>query len=165
MTMKTTLSTLIAAAVLSAGAAHAATETDTIAVTAEVVAACAIDTANDLGFGSYNPVSGTAVDASASIGVRCTNGHPYSIGLDLGANADTTTRRMVHGTNAAQFLTYELYSDAGRTTVWGNADGSWVTETGSGSEQTQTIYGRIAASQGTAEIGNYSDTVTVTVTY
>ncbi len=165
MNLKTSLSALIVATLTAAGAASAATATDSIAVTATVVAACAIDTANDLGFGDYNPVSGTAFDATASIGVRCTNGHPYSIGLDLGANADGSTRRMVHATDAAQFLTYELYSDAGRTAVWGDADPEWVSETGSGSEQTKTIHGRIAASQGSAEIGSYSDLVTVTVTY
>ena len=75
MNLKTPLSALIAATLAAAGAASAATVGDSIAVTATVVAACAIDTANDLGFGDYNPVSGNAVDASASIGVRCTNGY------------------------------------------------------------------------------------------
>lgn len=163
---KTSLSLAVAGLLVSAGAVSAATVTDTFQVTAEVTAACVIDTTGALAFGAYNSVSGAAIDGSTTVGVRCTNGHPYDIGLNLGANADVSARRMVHSTEAAAFLGYQLYSEATRATVWGDAVGTTtVAETGNGAEQTKTIYGRIAADQFVATKGTYADTITITVTY
>ena len=59
---------------------------------------------------------------------------------------------------------YFLYSDSTRTTNWGNTSGTWVSATGTGVAQVMTVYGRIPANE-SALIGNYSDTVTVTITF
>jgi spore coat protein U-like protein len=70
---------------------------------------------------------------------------------------------MVSGGNT---LNYSLFSNAGRTTNWGNNIGTdTVAGTGTGALQTLTVYGRIPASQTTAPVGSYSDTITVTVTF
>ena len=137
-----------------------ATTTSTFQVTATVASSCTV-TATSLAFGNYTLAQ---LDGSSTITATCTNGTTYTIGLDAGsfAGATTSTRRMT-GPSAAG-LSYSLFSDSGRTTNWGNVAGSWVSGTGTGAAQVLTVYGRIPANQ-TALIGNYTDTVTVTVTF
>jgi spore coat protein U-like protein len=68
-------------------------------------------------------------------------------------------------TNGGNAVTYSLYFDSGRTTVWGNTIGTdTVAATGSGSSQSYTVYGRVPA-QSTPGPAAYADTITVTVTY
>ncbi len=137
-----------------------ATTTSTFQVTATVASSCTV-TATSLAFGNYTLAQ---LDSSSTITATCTNGTTYTIGLDAGsfAGATTSTRRMT-GPSAAG-LSYSLFSDSGRTTNWGNVAGSWVSGTGTGAAQVLTVFGRIPANQ-TALIGNYTDTVTVTVTF
>ncbi len=142
-----------------APAAYAATTTTTFDVTATVPTSCSVSAGGALAFGSY---TGTQIDQTTTVSVTCTNGGSYTVGLDDGLYVDTTQRRMKHGT--ADYLNYELYSDSGRTTRWGNATGSWVSDTGTGSAQSKTVYGRLAGSQSLI-VGSYTDTITVTVTY
>lgn len=136
----------------------AGTATGTFTVSATVAASCTV-TANNLAFGSYTLAQ---IDATSTVTVTCTNGTTYSIGLGPGSftGATVSTRRM--SGPSATGLSYFLYSDTGRTAVWGNTAGSMVTGTGSGAAQTLTVYGRIPADQA-AQIGTYSDTITVTV--
>lgn len=146
-----------------AGEALAATDTDTFQVTATVVSSCDVDAA-DMGFGSYDPVSATPLDASTTMQVRCTNGTGYVIALNpgTGSGATTASRRMTNGANT---LSYSLYQDVGRTALWGQSGGvDTVAGTGNGAAQNLTIYSRAPAYQ-TAPAGAYADTITVTLTY
>jgi spore coat protein U-like protein len=100
--------------------------------------------------------------------VQCTNGTDYQIGLGFSANANSTQRRMKHGTNA-EYVNYDLFTDAGFTTAWGDTvdvdtNGYSTRKTGDGAAQTYTVYGRVPV-QTVPTPGSYSDTVTVTVTY
>ncbi len=63
-------------------------------------------------------------------------------------------------------LTASVPVDASRSTVWGDGSSSTQTHggTGTGSNQSVTIYGRVAALTGVVP-GSYADTVTVTVSY
>jgi spore coat protein U-like protein len=65
--------------------------------------------------------------------------------------------------NGAATLGYQLYSNALRTTVWDDAAGQ-VAGTGTGSNQSLTVYGRLPSVTG-AVPGTYTDTVVVTITY
>ncbi len=67
---------------------------------------------------------------------------------------------------AGQYLTYTLYSNAGRTTTWGDGTtyGAQVSGTGSGANQSLTVYGRVPASQSPTP-GSFTDTVVVTLSY
>ncbi len=138
-------------------AALAATATTSFTVTTTVPATCSV-TATNLSFPDY---LGAAVDGESAITVKCTNTTAYTVGLDDGANPSGTQRRMTSGGNT---LNYELYSNSGRTTRWGNASGSWVAGTGNGTNQTLPVYGQIPAGQN-LYIGSYLDTINVTVTY
>lgn len=152
-----------AIAVLFVGAADAATTTTTFTVQMTITSSCVINSAGTLDFGSTGVLSAN-VDQTSSIQVQCTNTTPYNIGLDEGAGSGATVaaRKM---SNGADTVTYSLYSDAGRTTVWGNTIGvNTVSGTGSGAAQDFTVYGRVPP-QTTPAAASYADTVTVTVTY
>lgn len=138
--------------------------TDTFDVTATVIDSCTLTAGNTLAFGNYDPNSGTDLDGQTTISVSCTNGTTADLALDVGSNADVSTRRMADVTNGTSFLEYELYSDTGRTTVWGTGVDA-VTYTGQGvlSAENQTVYGRVPSGQDVT-VESYSDTVTVTLT-
>lgn len=158
-----TAAALLSAAYALCAPARAGTDTDTMAVTATVVASCDV-AANDLDFMTYDPVSGSPVDASATLEITCTNGAAYVVALDegVGAGATIAARRMTSGSDT---LAYSLYRDASRSQLWGETNGvDTVAGTGSGTQQTLTVYGRAPTAQ-TSPAGSYADTVTVTVTY
>jgi len=153
---------LIGVASLFAGTAVQA-QSDTFNVTANVGDACSVS-ATDLGFGAYDPLSATDTDASSTMDVTCTLSTAYNVGLDAGTGtgATTTTRVMEDGSNQ---LNYILSQNVGHTTNWGNNAGvDTVAGTGSGSAQSLTVYGRIAALQ-SVPAGSYADVITVTVTF
>jgi spore coat protein U-like protein len=133
-----------------------------LAVTATVVANCSVS-AGTLAFGNYDPTAGSPVDATASVGVTCTQGTVASVGLDTGTFGSGGQRRMSDG---SAFLAYDLFKDAGRTDPWGDSGGARLTLAAAPSSAARavTVYGRVAASQDLA-IGAYTDTVVVTVTF
>lgn len=145
-----------------ASPARAAIAQNTLTVSANVIASCSIDAAS-LAFGNYD--SAAALNGTGTVTVNCNQGTTYWIGLNLGANASGSTRRMQL---AGSFLSYELYRDAGRSQVWDNADpgasGHLVAAT-TGAQPAITIYGQIPASQIVPTGNNYTDTVTMTVNF
>jgi len=146
-----------------AGLSLAATSTSTFTVQVTIAAACTIISASTLDFGSQGVLNAN-VDQTSTLQVQCTNTTPYNIGLNAGTGSGATVaaRKMTGGGNA---VTYSLYSDSGRTSVWGNSIGTdTVAGTGNGSAQSYTIYGRVPP-QTTPAPGTYTDTVTITVTY
>ena len=155
---------LAALAFVLARPARAGTATNTLTVSANVLGICTIDPAA-LDFGNYDSTAN--VDVSTNITVRCTQGSSYWIGLGLGSNFTGTTRRMVNG--GANYLTYELYRDAGRTQVWDNADPAPTPPHSSATDPgyaayTTPVYGRIAAAQ-IVPMGAYGDSVVMTVNF
>jgi spore coat protein U-like protein len=149
---------------IASSGADASTQSTTFSVTATVLASCSVS-AGTLAFGSYTPTSGSPSDASSTLNVVCTNGTTYTVALDGGATANNVAARQMNDTNS-HMLAYGIYKDSARATIWGDGTGSTVTQsgTGTGALQPFTAYGRVAASQ-FASAGNYTDTVTVTVSY
>ena len=142
---------------------YAATATTTMTVQVSITATCTINSASTLNFGTQG-VLATNVDQTSTLQLTCTNTTPYNIGLDAGTGTGATvaTRKLTSGANT---VNYTLYSNSGRTTVWGNTVSTdTVAGTGNGSGQSYTVYGRIPA-QTTPAPGSYTDTITVTVTY
>lgn len=163
MNLKTSL---LGAAVISTCLAftpvHAQSVTDNMPVTITIQDACDITTApTTLDFGTQGPLLAN-VDGVSTIAVTCTTGAAYDIGLDGGGSGDINARVM---TLATDDVGYQLYQEAGRTTVWGDTVGTdTVASTGTGVEQYFSVYGRVPP-QATPPAGVYNDTVTVTVTY
>lgn len=127
-------------------------------------------TATNVSFGNYNPLDGANNDATGSVRVRCillvALVGSFTIDLSTGDSGSYTTRRMRNGANA---LTYNLYTTAARTQVWGNGTGSSVQVTRNflallSVDDTTTVYARIPAGQN-VPAGAYGDTIVVTVTY
>ena len=156
------LTILVAAA--APGAAFAETQSASMAVNATVAANCTIST-GAVAFPSINTLGGNH-DATGSVTVNCTNGAGWSATANQGGGTGATmaTRRMTSGANT---LIYRLYTDAARTSIWG--DGSTgtaaVSGTGNGAAQVFTVYGRVPSGQTGVPAGSYSDTVSVTITY
>jgi spore coat protein U-like protein len=146
--------------------ASAATATANLGVSATVTNNCTISTAA-LAFGSYDPVVANAsnnLDGTGTVIVACTKGATATIGLGLGGNASGTTRRMRDG--GTNYLTYELYQDSGRATVWSEAGAGLLSPSAAPSKAPRnfTVYGRVTSNQD-VPAGNYSDTVVATVNF
>ena len=160
---------LVMAGVLLAAPADAAQVTANLAVSANVSATCSIST-TALAFGSYDPVgthAASPLDGAGSVVVTCTNGASTTVTLGQGSHANTGStdavplRRMASG---ASFLSYSIYQDSPRSSVWGNTAGTGVGHTGLGTATSISVYGRVPAGQNVAS-GAYTDTVVATVTF
>ena len=147
---------LLAAALLAAPLAYAP------------AAACTI-TMPGVGFGAYNPLAAGADNSMGTLTVRCAPSVMAPIvALSAGSSGSFAARTM---TNAPYTLTYNLYTNSGRTIIWGDGTGGSVTQTLSGGSVsagqrrfTRTIYGRAPALQNVGA-GPYIDTITITVTF
>jgi spore coat protein U-like protein len=147
---------MAAAGSLSNGT-EAATAQANVTVSASVAANCLVS-AGTLSFGAYDPLTANdtaPLDASGTFTVRCTRGVSANIGLDNGQNF-LSSRRMSDG--GTSFLSYELYSDSGRNTVWNNTSNRVNYVAPNRSAHTLTVYGRVPGAQD-PEAGNYGDTV------
>jgi len=145
---------------------EAATTTTTFNTTANVVDQCNTLTASDMAFGAYDPFSGTSLDSTNTVSVTCTTGTSWDVALNAGTTTGGTIalRKM---TNGSETLDYNVYTNAGHTTIWGDgtSGSNTVTGTGTGAAQNSTAYGRVMVSQTGVSTGSYSDLITVTVTY
>ena len=149
---------IASASLLAAAPAAAETTSSTLDVEATVTANCTVSTSM-IDFGDIT-------DASGGITVTCTSGTGWTAtaGVGSGSGATFASRRMTAGSD---LLTYNLYTNAARTTVWGDGSGSTGTlgGTGTGGVQNVTVYGRVGSGQTSVPPGDYEDTVSVTVTY
>ena len=137
-----------------------ATDSRSFTVTAVVQPQCQI-TASNLAFGSY---TGEVLYAVSALTVTCTKTTPYYVNLDDGQHRDGSFLPRAIGPGGV-LLSYTMFQDAARSSRWGttyNLDG--VAGTGSGSAQSLTVYGRVAAGQFVTP-GTYTDTVIATITY
>lgn len=129
---------------------------------------CRVGTIPDLSFGAIGFLTAN-VDASTPVGVTCTSGTPYAVGLDAGTGVGATTasRRLTRVMPPSSTVDYGLYRDAARTQNWGNdtaAGSDTQAGVGAGLAQTYPIYGRVPP-QATPEPGDYRDTVVLTVAF
>jgi spore coat protein U-like protein len=135
----------------------------TFRVSARVQAVCDI-AASDLAFGNYTAQSGTPLLGTTLLRATCTPNTAYQVGLNEGTSPGATVnqRKMVSGANS---LNYQLYSDASRSTIWGNTPGTdTVTGVGTGIAQNHTVYGTVPAAQ-VVPAAEYSDTIVVRIYY
>lgn len=164
MTALVTLSAL-------AGAAYAGTAASNLPVSATVSANCTIDATGGVAFGTYDPVvtnasTGADLASTGTISTTCTNGATVTVTLGQGINSDTGStdavpvRRMLAGTT--DYLSYQLYTDSGHSTVWDNTVGASVA--GTGAAVSTTVYGLVTKGQN-VKSGSYADTVVATVSF
>jgi spore coat protein U-like protein len=131
---------------------------------------CTIGTFN-LIFPNYDPFGG-AVTQNAAISVTCTKGTVATVTMGAGANASGAQRRMQRGATG-EFLNYEVYLDAARTTVWNATN----VKSGTSSSKNSAValafganaadnnaYGEVAGNQDVTP-GVYNDTLQATVNF
>ncbi|HEY0194901.1 MAG TPA: spore coat U domain-containing protein [Kofleriaceae bacterium] len=147
--------------------ASAGTATSNLNVSATVTSTCSIS-AGALAFGTYNPITGTQVDGTATVAVQCTKGTASVVTLGQGQNAGTGStdimpvRQMAAGLNR---LGYSLYTDTNRTVAWGNTALTGQAYVAAASTSTNlTVYGRITANQD-VPAGSFTDVVVATITF
>ncbi|MEJ2604106.1 MAG: spore coat U domain-containing protein [Gammaproteobacteria bacterium] len=137
-------------------------------VTATVPEVCVINSPAtiSLDFGTLTPTDAADEETTANFDYRCSDGTAVTIELDLGgdANATLAERFMTH-TNGTDKLGYLL--EKPDSTPWGDtASGTAYTATaqGLGTQDTVEIRGVITAAQkSAAPVGDYSDTVLITL--
>jgi spore coat protein U-like protein len=123
--------------------------------------------ATTLNFGTYVPSS--AATANTSVTVSC--GLPidllndFHISLSAGNSLDPAARLLKQGGGQ---LGYNIYTDSGFMTVWGDGTGGSVTQGYSSvlslGRASFTGFGRLPQGQ-FVPAGTYSDRITVTVTF
>jgi len=146
---------IILTVALASASAMAGTDEGDLDVMATVTSACRVTSTGDVDFGNYDPTDPADNIAGQGFGrFRCTKDTDYGTYI-------VRTNTMTDGTDN---LTYELYSDAGRSSVYPSAGGSTPSTAANNGTITADIYGKITAQQD-VEAGAYSETVTFTVEY
>lgn len=147
-----------------AGTAGAGTATADFDVTLTIQPDCTI-AANPLDFGTTGVLDAN-LDAQTTITVTCTNTTAYQVGLNAGqGSAATEANRLMTGATSTATVAYQLYQDSARQITWGNTVGSSTySNTGTGTAQTISVYGRVAP-QSTPAPDAYKDTVTATISF
>jgi spore coat protein U-like protein len=130
-----------------------------LTMAARAGAECSINVTS-ISFGEYDVFSTLAADITGSLSVSCDADTPFQIALGAGAGS-FTAREMRNGPNV---LIYNLYTDPTRLSIWGDGSPGTNLLSTSGTGATYTVYGRIPARQNVSA-GNYSDTITVTLTF
>src|SRR5919107_5441062 len=116
-------------------------------------------TATSIAFGSYDVFSAAPLDSVGTISYRCLGNANATITISRGQSSTFGPRILAKG---AERLSYNLFLDAARTIVWGDASGGTQPYVDGDAPNNQTvtipIYGRIPADQDVSA-GVYSDTV------
>ncbi len=129
---------------------------------------CSWRSASPVAFGAYDVFSGTPDDAIGSVTFRCSGppGAVVTIDLSSGGSGTYSPRRMTRA--GVETLDYNLYLDATRTQIWGNATGGTLhygpTVAPRNANVLVNIYGRIPAGQDKSA-GTYTDTIVATINF
>lgn len=157
---------LLATALLAATAiapAYAANN-DTFDVTITIEKSCDVTATQNVAFADSVSVADT-VEAQGSVSVKCTNGADYNVALNGGATDDVAARQMSNGTDT---IAYQLYQDAALGDVWGETTGTDTVE-GTGTGFTGNDFDHVVYAQATLTgdetAGDYTDTITATVSF
>ena len=158
---------IAAIAALAVGNADAGTSPITFTVQVTVANSCTI-AVSTLDFGTQTSLA-AAVPGSTTGSPTCTGNSPVAVSMNTGLNG-TVQGAVLKMKNGANTISYNLYTDSGHTSIWGDGTNSTstvsVTPTGgSVAGPSFTVYGQIAAAQNPKPNGTYTDTVTATVTF
>jgi spore coat protein U-like protein len=168
--MRTIHAMMLGLSVAAAGIAQSATTITTNFQVSATLAAICTTSAAPLAFPAYTPGAGNQVSSSA-VTVKCTKNTAYTVALNKGTTTGGTIaqRLMLNGTTNT--LQYNLYTSNTYTNVLGDGTGGSTLSAGTGAglatANTLTVFGQLPdnATNQAAIPGNYTDTITVSVTY
>ncbi|MGG7054415.1 Csu type fimbrial protein [Nitrosomonas sp. ANs5] len=138
----------------------------------QAVGSCTVS-ANNLGFGSYNFLSPATLESSGNVRVSCSLVGlvslliSYEILLSPGNSGSHTPRYLMNGGNQ---LRYNLYTNAARTSIWGDGHAGTARITDGyllgllTVVRNYPVYGSIPAGQNPSA-GTYVDTIVVTLNF
>jgi len=136
-------------------------------------AVCTVSTA-PVDFGSYNVLLAGATDTISSVTVDCDETPPPYVTISIGpsSNSGGFDPRQMKLSGGSEFINYNLYTDSGRTRIWGDGSGNTFTVTKKVFKTKKnksvpwiaTVYGRIPPGQDVS-IGSYRETLTVTIVW
>lgn len=127
---------------------------------------CSTISAPNVNFGSA-PLVRSFPTVSQSIGITCTKGSTYTVGINNGSYANGSVRNMASGSNR---LSYEIYK-AGGTSRWGSVGAErWASSVSSavsadGLLRTYNYTAQVLPAQVTPPGGTYSDTLVVDIAF
>jgi spore coat protein U-like protein len=133
---------------------------------AAAVGLCSFDSTVGVNFGAYDVFNTIPTDSTGSLTYSCTSVlGTITIDLSRGSAPSYVPRQMRKG---AETLSYNLYLDAARVSIWGDGTGG-TSHYGPvvpalASPVTVTIYGRIPARENVS-VGSYTDTITATINF
>jgi spore coat protein U-like protein len=136
---------------------------------------CTITRPATISFGTVDVLLNAPVDITATISVSCTGiaNRTVRVCLNVGDPNTGTVGGVRRALNGANVLTYQFYSDAGRTVKWS----SWQTggagvevlvplnAAGNSTPVAVTMYGRVFAGQQTVPAGTYTANFNGTFTH
>lgn len=136
-------------------------------------------TATDMSFGPVDTLTGGPVNSMATISVSCTGELLTQrrilicpgIGAGSGGASSAAARQMLNGTHS---LNYQLYSDSGRSVIWGSNNWAYPAKPPAYAvnlnllgfvNSSTTLYGTVLGSQSAAAPGPYLSTFATADTY
>ncbi len=163
------LSTLAVAAVLVAAPSVVKAQiigraTTTMPVSVQPLSGCEVS-ATPMVFVMLPPYTNQQVQSSATISVRCTPQTNFTIDIDNGLYPQGGGKRRMFNPSSGDYFTYDIYKDVPRTDRWGTGNPkNYSGNSGSSGVVDLTVYG-LTESATKLTAGNYSDTLTITVTF
>lgn len=122
-------------------------------------------------FGSYNVFSPNPTDSTGTLTLNCEDVAKAELKLSASSTSGTFNPRKMKQSGGTDFLDYNIFTDAGRSVIFGDGTGSTQTLTvhkppgipkKAPWSTNITLYGRIPPGQDVSA-GSYSDTLTITV--
>ena len=156
-------------ALASAAPASAESSTSQFSPLVNIFSSCRINQAQNMAFGAYNPLEPAAKEITSSLTLRCTPGTTAVYTVSQGQNPGTgsTCANPVRNmrTSSGSTLGYAIkFPSTGRAVVCSNSANQTSYFGLLSFEQTVSFRGELAAGQN-AQVGSYSDTVTVVVSF
>lgn len=120
---------------------------------------CNLTSLPDLNFGQMDQVS-HLITGSTVLSFSCPTNTSWKVSLDEGINYDGKSRRMRNGNH---YIEYSLYQDVQNNKPWDSM--SYNQGVGISGTQRVYIYGKVPTQKNILPAGEYTDTITVRITY
>lgn len=125
---------------------------------------CSFSSVTPVNFGAYDVFAeGPNINGVGSLHIRCSGGGgPFIVTLSRGRSNSFAARVMTSGANS---MSYNLFTSAARTVIWGDGTGGSSTMTVTkNTSTTLSIYGLIPAGQDVS-VGIYTDSLIAAVSF